>query len=143
MKKSNVNGMTGSMVLAPHHVEEEKEITPESKEVLVNMLVPIAQRWNSLPKAAALKNVQVRNRNFSFSVSEIKDMFHPTVNTHSNIITVNCTWDTWHVGICSVTCGEGTRKNHRTKQQVQLYGGLDCVGEANVTEPCNEATCSS
>ena len=58
-------------------------------------------------------------------------------NTFQNIILVNCTWNTWHVGACSVTCGEGVRVNHRTKLQEELHGGTECEGETTETETCS------
>jgi len=53
---------------------------------------------------------------------------------------VDCEWDTWTVGECSATCGEGIRQNVRVKLLTEQFGG-SCEGHANDIESCNNGEC--
>ena len=53
---------------------------------------------------------------------------------------VDCEWDTWTIGECSATCGEGIRQNFRAKLLTEQFGG-SCEGHANDIEPCNDGEC--
>ena len=53
---------------------------------------------------------------------------------------MNCEWNDWQIGQCSVTCGGGTRTNTRTKTVQESNGGV-CTGEATLQESCNNLNC--
>ena len=54
----------------------------------------------------------------------------------------DCEWNEWHVGMCSRTCGPGTRSKTRTKKVQEKYGGT-CEGGSNSIEYCNLQDCPS
>ena len=54
---------------------------------------------------------------------------------------VNCMWDEWKIGDCSITCGEGTRNNTRTQRIVAQFGGDECDGATWSVESCIEHAC--
>ena len=54
---------------------------------------------------------------------------------------VNCVWDQWIIGDCSVTCGEGTRTNTRTQNETAQFGGDECDGSTSAIENCKEQEC--
>ena len=54
---------------------------------------------------------------------------------------VDCEWQEWQYGECSVTCGEGTRRKTRSKNVDERDGGV-CIGKPIVIEECNEGNCS-
>ena len=56
-------------------------------------------------------------------------------------LSVNCEWDNWVVGNCSVTCGNGTQINTRAKKVNATDGGIDCEGESFENKPCNLTVC--
>ncbi|KAH9492583.1 Hemicentin-1 [Bulinus truncatus] len=49
-------------------------------------------------------------------------------------------WGVW--SLCTVTCGGGNQWRNRSCAPPK-YGGLDCIGPANVTENCNSQPCPS
>ena len=53
---------------------------------------------------------------------------------------MDCEWSDWEMGGCSVTCGEGTRTNTRTKKVDEANGGV-CIGEPTAEENCNDQDC--
>ena len=53
---------------------------------------------------------------------------------------VDCEWNEWQIGECSVTCGEGTRYKIRTKKVKEENGGT-CEGETTALAPCTEEDC--
>lgn len=53
----------------------------------------------------------------------------------------NCEWSVWIDGSCSHTCGDGTLARTRHKTQNKHFGGDDCVGNAHMTEACNDGVC--
>ena len=54
---------------------------------------------------------------------------------------VDCEWDDWQLGDCSVTCGGGIRVDTRTKTVKEQYGGIcDPMGNQR-EEPCNADDC--
>ena len=54
---------------------------------------------------------------------------------------VDCEWDDWKLGECSVTCGGGMRIDNRTLRVKAMYGGT-CDPNGNQREvPCNNQTC--
>ena len=53
---------------------------------------------------------------------------------------VNCEWDEWVIGECSVSCAGGKRTNTRTKKVEEANGG-ECFGEAIALEVCNTQDC--
>ena len=54
---------------------------------------------------------------------------------------VDCEWNDWTVGTCSVTCGDGIRTNTRTEKVAAAYGGEECNGSASIQESCNIQVC--
>ena len=54
---------------------------------------------------------------------------------------INCEWNTWQIGDCSVTCGRGTRTKIRTKTINNESNRGKCVGKNRVVESCNPKTC--
>ena len=55
---------------------------------------------------------------------------------------VNCVWNNWKEGTCSVTCGKGTRTCTRTKKVQEKCGGK-CVGGPTQVLACNKKKCPS
>ena len=57
---------------------------------------------------------------------------------------VDCEWNDWQVGECSVTCAGGSRTNSRTKN-IEESDGTDevgtCDGDATMVEDCNTQDC--
>ena len=56
-------------------------------------------------------------------------------------LSVNCEWDNWVEGNCSVTCGNGTQINTRTKTVNATDGGIECEGEAIENITCTLKVC--
>ena len=54
---------------------------------------------------------------------------------------VDCEWDDWINGTCSVTCGGGVQTNTRTWLTEGQNGGANCTGASTVTEGCNTFEC--
>ena len=54
---------------------------------------------------------------------------------------VDCEWDGWIAGTCSVTCGGGVQTNTRTVQTGGQNGGANCTGASSVTVGCNTFEC--
>jgi len=50
---------------------------------------------------------------------------------------VHCEWGEWAVGECSTTCGEGMRTDVREQVVSAKNGGIECDGEASITEICH------
>jgi len=53
---------------------------------------------------------------------------------------VDCTWNEWTQGPCSVTCGEGSQINVRQKNPAK-FNGTECDGEATETVICKLEDC--
>ena len=53
---------------------------------------------------------------------------------------VDCVWDDWKIGECSVTCGGGTRTNSRSKIMEEKTNGV-CIGKPTAQENCNDQIC--
>ena len=56
------------------------------------------------------------------------------------IFTVDCQWEEWQSGECSVSCGNGIRMKTRRKLVTERDGG-SCEGEAGVEEACTQKVC--
>ena len=56
-------------------------------------------------------------------------------------ILVNCEWGEWILGGCSKECGGGVRINKRNHKIEASYGGDECSGGSNSTQPCNTQEC--
>ena len=57
---------------------------------------------------------------------------------------VDCEWNEWQVGECSVTCGDGSRTNSRTKKVKESDGTVEdgtCEGDETMVEDCNTQDC--
>ena len=54
---------------------------------------------------------------------------------------VHCEWGEWVVGECSATCGEGLRTDVREQVVSAKNGGIECAGEASITERCHAGDC--
>ena len=54
---------------------------------------------------------------------------------------VDCQWNDWNIGECSVSCGGGTKKSTRSKRVVEKYGGSSCAGNSTKEENCNGHHC--
>ena len=54
---------------------------------------------------------------------------------------VDCEWNDWNIGECSVSCGGGKKTSTRSKRVVERYGGSSCVGNSTKEENCNEHNC--
>jgi len=62
---------------------------------------------------------------------------------NKNPCPLDCMWDEWSPwGVCSVTCGPGTKTKTRDKKQYQQYGGATCVGHWSLATPCEERVCA-
>ena len=60
------------------------------------------------------------------------------------VAAVDCEWNDWQEGECSVTCAGGLRTNTRTKKVVESDGTDDvgvCEGEPTMEEECNTEAC--
>ena len=58
-----------------------------------------------------------------------------------NPFIVDCEWNDWDIGECSVSCGGGRKSSTRSKRIVERYGGLACAGNSTKEESCNEHHC--
>ena len=59
----------------------------------------------------------------------------------TSISEIHCKWNRyWVYGICSKTCGWGTRTNTRTKLVTEANGGT-CTGQPTEIEKCNTKPC--
>ena len=52
----------------------------------------------------------------------------------------NCVWGEWKEGICSKTCGGGSRTDERTKIKPEQNGGT-CAGKPKRVVNCNPQKC--
>ena len=75
---------------------------------------------------------QLKNRESTYDL-----FFHITDSSYQAI---NCQWSAWDIGTCSRTCGSGERKKTRTKEVMEMFGGI-CNGESSEFEPCNTNNC--
>ena len=57
------------------------------------------------------------------------------------LIVVDCEWDNWEYGACSVECGGGTQPMFRIKTAEALFGGIECEGEGYGEQECNPQPC--
>ena len=74
-----------------------------------------------------------------FGVVHRKALFKTT--SHNFSISVDCTWNEWEHGECSVTCAGGTRVDTRTIATEAMHGGF-CDPEGGLrVEPCNPEAC--
>ena len=55
---------------------------------------------------------------------------------------VNCEWNDWTIGDCSLTCGGGTRTKTRVPKVLAEHGGEACKGPTTTEERCNEQNCT-
>ena len=55
---------------------------------------------------------------------------------------MDCEWNDWVEGPCSVSCGGGVRTNTRTKAVEEKYNGK-CIGDSTMEEKCNDQKCPS
>ena len=53
---------------------------------------------------------------------------------------VNCEWNSWENGDCSVSCGGGNRTKTRSKNIDEQFGGL-CKEHSVASEECNMDEC--
>ena len=55
---------------------------------------------------------------------------------------VHCEWSAWEVGVCSKSCGGGTRtKSRRTDDNHHEVEPEHCPGMVNLEESCNPEEC--
>ena len=54
---------------------------------------------------------------------------------------VDCEWDEWTIGGCTVTCGGGLMTKTRKALVNETNGGNPCAGEPTITESCNIDCC--
>ena len=56
---------------------------------------------------------------------------------------VDGSWSEWSMpGVCSTTCGSGQKVKKRICNNPKpLFGGKDCVGDAEITVACFEEFC--
>jgi len=54
---------------------------------------------------------------------------------------VDCEWNEWELGECSVTCAGGTRLDTRTKSVEEMHGGTCDPAGGERTVPCNNNIC--
>eukprot|EP00929_Paragymnodinium_shiwhaense_P001909 TRINITY_DN10211_c0_g1_i1.p1 TRINITY_DN10211_c0_g1~~TRINITY_DN10211_c0_g1_i1.p1 ORF type:complete len:2676 (-),score=436.46 TRINITY_DN10211_c0_g1_i1:580-8202(-) len=55
---------------------------------------------------------------------------------------IDCEWHSWEVwGVCSLTCGAGTRVRTRMRRRQSLFGGADCAGPAAQIGMCPSLAC--
>ena len=54
---------------------------------------------------------------------------------------VSCKWGEWKLGECSKDCGSGMRTDFRDIEIKAAHGGIECEGESNITENCNNHEC--
>ena len=57
-----------------------------------------------------------------------------------SFLLVDCVWSGWSTGICSTSCGEGSRKKTRSMLKGSQFGGK-CNGEVIVNEDCSTDEC--
>ena len=79
---------------------------------------------------------------FSFQGRIIKSLI--VLNTKATIIPsyiVDCVWSDWIIGICSKTCGGGSRTNIRKEKVSSAHGGNVCKGPSSELEACNIHEC--
>ena len=55
-------------------------------------------------------------------------------------IAIDCTWENWTEGACSVTCGVGIRIDTREKSTIESNGGR-CEGCETKIEECSKENC--
>ena len=75
-----------------------------------------------------------KSKTFDFGITLISNASHI-----DNI--VRCEWNEWTAGTCSLTCGGGTRQNHRTEKISASHGGEKCQGPSSEEESCNNQPC--
>ena len=78
-----------------------------------------------------------------FLINIIVNIWYPKYwDRYQNwFILVDCTWNDWELGECSVTCAGGTRVDTRTVATEAMHGGFcDPEGDMRVQE-CNPEAC--
>jgi len=60
---------------------------------------------------------------------------------NTNPCPIDCEWNDWAIGECSLSCGGGTLTKIRTPKVDAQHGGKECHGHASVTESCNVQEC--
>ena len=53
---------------------------------------------------------------------------------------IHCVWDEWKEGVCSATCGTGTKTNTRSKLVTEANGGT-CTGQPTEIKDCKIQEC--
>jgi len=59
---------------------------------------------------------------------------------NENPCPIDCQWNAWTIGECSLPCGTGTREERRTKIKEQ-FGGAPCDGKELEIVECNTSPC--
>jgi len=55
---------------------------------------------------------------------------------------INCVWGDWSAfGTCSSTCGGGIQYQNRVISIAAQFGGINCTGSSNNSQPCNTQGC--
>ena len=54
---------------------------------------------------------------------------------------VDCKWNDWVNGTCSMSCGGGFRNDTRTEKNPASNGGVPCEGDPSIIEICNNQEC--
>ena len=61
---------------------------------------------------------------------------------YADTLPVDGGWESWRIGQCSVTCGNGTLvRTRECNNPPPANGGKDCVGPNIEVQPCNERYC--
>ena len=76
--------------------------------------------------------------NFSSKVNENKSN---VAERYYLKLIVDCEWNDWEIGDCSVECGGGSRVDTRKVAVLATLGGAECSGLSNITENCNLQPC--
>ena len=70
-------------------------------------------------------------------LNTLKHKFTP----HFSVCIVDCEWEEYVPGECSLDCGGGVRPMVREIKQEAAYGGKECEGDAHGYEDCNMQCC--
>lgn len=139
-----MNGKNGQSGVVRRPVEAVPEQTSDLLKSKQNLAVKIVPEPLILRKIATSMNVQVIDIiNIIFSCYNF--IFLAKFNgflpfTDSSII-VDCEWDEWKIGECSLTCGGGIQIKSRRFKIVAANGGNECEGSSNYTQDCNLQEC--